>query len=127
MSLCLAAAGLALEIEAASFTLSWRHTIEKTLWEEEWRVEDDMLVLARARIEGSGAGMDPSPQAQLEGGFYVWEPSLKRDSLLLRRDPHAGDWTLCATGRCSVLQEWFGADVDPVTIYPAREGNCAES
>src|SRR5688500_11742053 len=41
MSFCLAAAGLAVEIVAASFTLAWTHTIEKTVWEEDWRVEGD--------------------------------------------------------------------------------------
>ena len=117
MSLCLAAAGLAVEIAASSFTLSWTHTIEKTEWQERWRVESGRLILAEARVKGSGAGMEPPPDARLERGFYVWNPGIERTEILLRRNPHAGDWRLCAAGRCAALGEWFGQDADPVRVH----------
>jgi len=123
MSLCLAAAGLAVEIAASSFTLSWTHTIEKTEWQERWRVESGRLILAEARVKGSGAGMEPPPDARLEGGFYVWNPGIEREAILLRRDPHAGDWRLCAGGRCAALGEWLGRDADPVRLLPCRTAN----
>ena len=125
MSLCLAAAGLAVEIAASSFTLAWTHTIERTEWREEWRIETNRLVLEEARVKGSGAGMEPPPGASLEDGFYVWEPNIERQEIVLRRDPHAGDWRLCATGRCDALGAWLGQNADPVRIYAAREGGCA--
>lgn len=122
--LCVAAAGLAVHIAASSFTLSWTHTVEKTLWEEEWRIEEGGLVLARARVKGSGAGMEPPAAARLEHGFYVWEPDERRASIVLRNDPHAGDWTLCAGGGCAALREWLGGDADPVRLSPATRRGC---
>ena len=126
MSLCLAAVGLAVEIAASSFTLSWTHTIEKTEWQERWRVESGRLVLAEARVKGSGAGMEPPSDARLERGFYVWNPGIEREAILLRRDPHAGDWRLCAIGRCAALGEWLGRDVDPVRLLPCRTANAPD-
>lgn len=117
MSLCLAAAGLAVQIAASSFSLSWTHTIERTRWEEDWHSEGDRLVIDEARVKGSGAGMEPPPEARLENGFYAWSPRLPPlAELVLRRDPHAGDWTLCAAGRCALLAEWLGLHADPVTV-----------
>jgi hypothetical protein len=123
--LCIAAAGIAVHVAASAFTLSWTHTIEKTLWQEEWRVEGDRLVLERARVEGSGAGMEPPPEAQLVGGFYVWEPNVPRSEIVLRREPHAGDWRLCTAERCAALAEWLDREADPVKLSPAGRG-CGE-
>jgi hypothetical protein len=120
MSLCLAAAGLAIEIAASSFTLAWTHTIEKTEWRESWRIEGERLVLTEASVKGSGAGMEPPPEARLQDGFYVWNPGIERAEILLRRDPHAGDWRLCANARCAPLGEWLGRDADPVRLFPCR-------
>jgi hypothetical protein len=116
VSLCLAAAGLALEIAASTFTLAWTHTIEKTEWREDWRIEGGRLVLERARVKGSGAGMEPPTDARLEHGFYVWSPDIARTEILLRRDQRAGDWRLCAAGRCATFGEWLGRDADPVSL-----------
>jgi hypothetical protein len=117
VSLCLAAAGLFVQIAAQSFTLAWTHTIEKTRWEEDWRIEAGHLVLVEARVQGSGAGMDPPEGAVLRDGQYVWRPKLPPlPELILRRARQAGDWTLCATGRCRALREWLGGDSDPVQL-----------
>ncbi len=117
MSLCLAAAGLSVQIAAQSFTLAWTHTIEKTRWEEDWRIEAGHLLLVEARAQGSGAGIDPPEGAVLRDGQYVWRPKLPPlPELILRRAPQAGDWTLCAAGRCRVLREWFGGGSDPVQL-----------
>lgn len=114
--LCLAAAGVAVEVATSGFTLAWTHSIERTHWEERWRVEADRLVLEEARVQGSGAGMEPPPEARREGSFYVWQPQEERRVVVLRRDPHAGDWHLCAGGRCAPLGRWVGNDADPVRL-----------
>ena len=122
MSLCIAAAGLVVQVAASSFTLSWTHTIEKTRWEEDWRVEGDGLVIDEARVQGSGAGMEPPAEARLEGGFYVWAPDIPPvPELVLRRAPEAGDWTLCAAGRCATLGDWLVGEADPVRIRPCQQ------
>jgi hypothetical protein len=125
MSLCLAAAGLAVEIAASAFTLSWTHTVEKVVWQEDWRIEASGLVLDQARVKGSGAGMEPPQGAVLREGFYVWRPGLPAQrELVLRRAAEAGDWQLCAAGRCAGLGEWLGSNADPVRIFGAQAGSC---
>jgi hypothetical protein len=117
-ALCLLGAGAVVRIAATAFTLSWTHTVEKTEWSERWLVEPGRLVLVEARVESSGAGMEPPPEARTAGRFYVWQPNEARREIVLRRDPHAGDWTLCTEGGCDTLGEWLGRDADPVTLKP---------
>jgi hypothetical protein len=117
-ALCIAGGAVILRVAAAAFTLSWTHTIEKTEWIERWQVESDHLVLVEAEVEGSGAGMEPPLDARLEGRFYVWRPNETREEIVLRRDSHAGDWRLCAAGRCAALGDWLKIDADPVALKP---------
>jgi hypothetical protein len=126
MSLCLAAAGIALKIAASAFTLSWTHSVEKTRWEEDWRIAGNRLTLVEARVQGSGAGMEPPAEARLEHGYYVWRPArVPVAELVLRRADQVGDWRLCAGGRCAALGDWLGRDADPVRLSPIHdEGLC---
>lgn len=120
MSLCLAAAGIALRLSATTFTLGWTHSVEQTPWEERWRVTGERLVLDEARIKGSGAGMEPPPEAQFVEGWYVWRPAgAARSEIVLRRGVGVGDWRLC-TGEdgCRAIGAILGADADPVRLYP---------
>ena len=70
LSLCLASAGLVKALSIATFTLVWTHSIEKTDWQEDWRVTPQGLELVRARVKGSGAGMEPPPEARLVDGWF---------------------------------------------------------
>jgi hypothetical protein len=119
VALCLAGAGLTLHLAVATFTLGWTHTVEKTAWEEDWRVEPDALVLTQARIQGSGAGMDPPPEARRVDGWFVWTPdNPRRERIVLRRAAGVGDWRLCAADRpCTPLGDLLGKDADPVTLW----------
>ena len=122
MSLCLAAASAVLSIAATEFSLSLMHSVEKTEWRETWRVTDGGLILDEAAVRGSGAGMEPPPEARLEGGFYVWNPAAAPvPEIVLRRAPQVGDWRLCADGRCADLGEWIGLDADPATLRACPE------
>jgi hypothetical protein len=119
--LCLAGGGAVAKIVASAFTLVWVHTIEKTPWEEEWRIDGGGLVLVEARVKGSGAGMEPPPEARLEDGFYRWTPArVVRESIVVRRSSahNTADWTLCAAGACAPLGDLLPEDADPVTLYP---------
>jgi hypothetical protein len=87
--------------EAPQLTLRWTHSIEKTTWEEVWQRDAAGLVLTEARIEGSGAGMEPPPDARKEGRFWVWSPMLTIAEVNLAHSGAAGDWLLCpADGAC---------------------------
>jgi hypothetical protein len=62
LSLCLASAGVVKTLSIAAFTLVWTHSIEKTDWQEDWRITPKGLELVQARVKGSGAGMEPPPR-----------------------------------------------------------------
>ena len=53
LSLCLASAGLVKTLSVAAFTLVWTHSIEKTDWQEDWRVTSAGLQLAQAQTKSS--------------------------------------------------------------------------
>ncbi|NVN87281.1 MAG: DUF1850 domain-containing protein [Rhodopseudomonas sp.] len=112
MSLCLASAGAIKTLALAAFTLVWTHSIEKVDWQEDWQVTPQGLVLLRARVKGSGAGMEPPPEARLLDGWFQWDvlrPPLPE--LLLGNSAAAGEWRLCEGGRCRTLSEILGHPV----------------
>jgi hypothetical protein len=112
LSLCLAAAGIVKTLALASFTLAWTHSIEKVEWQEDWRVTSEGLELVQARVKGSGAGMEPPPDARLVDGWFQWPP--KRGlmpEVALGNSGAAGEWGLCADGRCRAFSEIFGLPI----------------
>jgi hypothetical protein len=117
-ALCIAGADALVRIAGLAFTLSWTHTVQKTRWEEDWRVAPDRLVLVEARVQGSGAGMEPPPEAVLRDGFYRWRPGTAVPELLLRQDPGAGAWSLCAADGCATIRDRLGRPADPVRLAP---------
>ena len=74
--ICLLVAGVvrAATLPASEFTLSWVHSVQKTLWEERYRVDGDGLLLFEARVQGTGAGMELPPGAILAAGVWTWNP-----------------------------------------------------
>lgn len=119
MNLCLLAVGLIVPLGTADLTLAWTHSVEKTAWEEDWQATDAGLVLTQARIRGSGAGMEPPPDALLEGGFWHWRPNLPpMPRVTLRRSGATADWRICVVGTCRDAGRYLPADADPVTLEP---------
>ncbi len=96
MSLCLATTAVALTVAAQAFTLAWTHSVEKTEWRERWRVEGASLVLAEARVRGSGAGMEPPEGSVLQDGWWVYRRELAVPALRLAVSGATGrGWQLC--------------------------------
>ncbi|MBI1217148.1 MAG: DUF1850 domain-containing protein [Rhodobacteraceae bacterium] len=95
----------ALALVGASFTLSWVHSVEKTGWFERWEVTPAGLHLTEARVQGSGAGMDPGEGAKLVDGWWVWKPTLPPLPELILGDSGAtvSPWTLCTGTTCMAL------------------------
>jgi hypothetical protein len=93
----------------AAFTLVWTHSVEKTDWQEDWRLTPLGLELVQARIKGSGAGMEPPPEASLVDGWFQWAPKRALlPELVLANSGAAGEWRLCSAGNCRTLSEIFG-------------------
>lgn len=110
-TLCLVVAGVVRATLATDqFTLGWQHSVEKTRWQETYRIDGDRLVLASARIQAIGAGMEPPNGAVLRDGWWTWTPALEPIAALpLTQSTYTADWTLCWRERCRDL----GALVPP--------------
>lgn len=120
--LCVATGAAVARLVLDLFTLSWTHSVERTEWQETWRIEAGLLELESARVKGSGAGMDPPPGAVKAGGWYhYWPGRPPVPKLVLARSgaPRAGDYTLCWDGGCTTLAKLVPGR-EPVTLEPCR-------
>jgi hypothetical protein len=128
MGVCLAAAGLLINLPLSSFSLAWTHSIEKIRWEEDYQlvsgVNGRQLQLSMARIRGSGAGMEAPADAVLIEGVWHYKPTLAPlDRLHLMHSSFVGDYSLCWNGECHLLGELLGptAANASVEIYPCPD------
>lgn len=109
-----------------AFTLVWTHSIEKVDWQEDWRVTPAGLELVQARVKGSGAGMEPPPEARLVDGWFQWKPErAPMREVVLGNSGAAGEWRLCQDGMCRTLSEIvghpIGANVTTMSICEQQQ------
>nr|WP_239025095.1 DUF1850 domain-containing protein [Rhodoligotrophos defluvii] len=120
--LCLmAGAALAtLTLPNDRFTLAWTHSVEKQVWEEDYRVGAMGLTLEEARIHGSGAGMEPGPDAALTAdGWWRYHPQRPPlPELTLAASDFTADYRICVEGRCQRLAELIDPGPRSVTLKP---------
>jgi hypothetical protein len=117
LSLCIASAGVVKSLALAAFTLAWTHSVEKIEWQEDWRVGRDGLELAQARVKGSGAGMEPPPEARLVNTWFQWQPHRPPlQEVVLGNSGVAGEWRICGDRRCRTLSEIFGHAIGAAVI-----------
>jgi hypothetical protein len=98
------------------FTLAWNHSVQKTRWEERYRVDGSGLMLIEARVLGSGAGMEPAPDAVLRNGAWTWRPRTPVRELRLTRSGFVPDYTLCWRDRCTELGRLVGNTADGAVV-----------
>ena len=104
MSFCILAGSMVTKVAAATFTLWWMHSVEHIRWTEHWQVTPAGLVVTQARVEGSGAGMDPPEGAIFDGSGWTYRPHVPPQKRVLLADSgDAGSWHLCADGVCRGL------------------------
>lgn len=112
MSLCLATAGVVKSLAVTAFMLSWTHSVERTEWQEDWRVTPQGLEIIEARVKGSGAGMEPPSDARLVDGWFRWTPRLGLlPEVALGNSGLAGEWRLCTEGTCRQLSAILGRPI----------------
>jgi hypothetical protein len=109
--------GKAVAVAASLFTLGWTHSVEKTEWQESWAVMPEGLILQEARVQGSGAGMEPGDDARREGDWWVWTPDLPPlpELVLAASGATASGWTLCDADGC---RELGGHKQEPIVLRP---------
>jgi hypothetical protein len=123
MGVCLIAGAVAKTLQVTAFTLAWTHSVQKTDWQEDWRVTADGLTLVEARIKSSGAGVDPPADARLIDGWWRWRAAAApRKDVILAHSGAAGDWRICITGQCRTLPDIFGR---PLAAEPIVMTACA--
>jgi len=118
---CLLVAGVVrATLPVPEFTLAWDHSVQKSRWEERYRVEGDGLMLLAARVQGSGAGMEPAPSATLHGGWWTWEPRTAVRELRLVHSGYTSDYALCWRDRCQPLAALVGDTADGTVVTVRR-------
>jgi hypothetical protein len=109
-------------IPAETLTLSWTHSVEKTRWEEDYIIRDGRLVLVAARVQGSGAGMEPGHRGVRRGDWWEYRPDIAPQSkITLANSAFTDDYRLCAPGDCRTLASWLSDKVapgKPVDLFP---------
>lgn len=124
MSVCVWIAGKSvLCLAGCAFSLAWTHSVEKTGWVEHWQMRGGEMVQIQARVQGTGAGMEPAPHARLEHGWWVWEPEnplhLKEIHLAVSGATGQG-WRLCAEA-CTDLSRFEGQAVNDLMLAPSND------
>jgi len=122
--LCISAGLIVATLPLQAFTLAWTHSIERIRWEEDYQIVDSRpcrLVLAEARIRGSGAGMEPPDGAILKDSVWHYRPILKPlGELRLSHSPYTAGYEICSDGHCKRLTDILPgiAETQTVVIAP---------
>ncbi|MCB5177306.1 MULTISPECIES: DUF1850 domain-containing protein [Microvirga] len=102
---------------AGALTLAWTHSVEKIAWEEDWRSGPAGLELVEARVRGSGAGMEPPPDARFDNGVWKWRPAVPpQKEIVMRRSGATADWRICISGQCRPMEAYVPAGADPIVM-----------
>ncbi len=105
--ICLIAGLLSVQL-GDEITLRWTHSIQKTVWEEDYRLNDTGLELTEARVRGTGAGMEPPDGAVFTEGAWYYKPSLPLlPVIILRHSPYVAPYILCSREQCKTVVEWL--------------------
>lgn len=126
LALAASAASPTVFVPVQHFTLAWTHSIEKIRWEEDYTVRPAVppqtgwrLQPGMARIQGSGAGMEPPPDAVWRHGAYEYQPLTPPQTLLrLTRSGYTADYDWCVTGRCRPLSALIPTDGGVTLMWP---------
>lgn len=118
--ICVITAAVLLTLPGDGFRLSWVHSVEKTLWSEEWVAVDRQLKLVSAQVQGSGAGIALPDDAMRVQGGWKWIPSLgpQRQLNLAASGATLSGWEICSETQCQSV----GADGGDEAIIRVCDG-----
>lgn len=118
-------------VQAREFTLAWEHSIEKTRWEEDYAVVQRRgqvrLQAKTARVQGSGAGMEPPLDAVRRQQWYEYQPNpWPAAPLRLTRSTYTNDYEWCMHEHCRPLSSWLESDGDVTLLWPCERPQMAD-
>jgi hypothetical protein len=117
MEFCLLAAGATVRLGTLALTLAWTHSVQKTRWEEDYRLTPAGIILTQDRIQGTGAGMEPPPDSVFDGSWWRYTPHIPpQKEIVLRRSGATADWDVCIGGHCKPMSAYVPPKADPVTL-----------
>jgi hypothetical protein len=100
-------------------TLSWRHSVEHVLIEEQWAANEQGLVLLASSTDGLGAGIDVPDTARLVDGRWTFQPALAPQAeVRLANSRFAAGYAVCWQGGCMRLAELAGGADRVVRMVP---------
>lgn len=118
--LCVLVAGVVrATLPGDAMTVSWTHSVQRTQWEERYRLSEGGLVLEEARVQGSGAGMEAGENAVRRDGWWTWQPQLNLPAVTLTRSSYAGDYTICSASACTTLAQLAGPTAEGAAVVIA--------
>jgi len=118
-ALCIVVGTALVQVPAQRFTLRWQHTVEKIVWEEDYVVAGEWLYLSGARVQGSGAGMEPPAGAIRVGSAWHYRPANRwHRTVSLARSAFGQDYELCIDGACRPMSGWAPGPLEPTTLSP---------
>lgn len=121
VAFCFLVAGIVrATLPAPEFTLAWDHSVQKSRWEEHYRLDGDGLVLTEASVTGTGAGMEPPPSATFRNGVWSWQPHTRLPELVLTHSRFTTDYTVCAKRDCRTLSALVGPVDDGAAVIVHR-------
>src|SRR5215218_1525372 len=105
-------------------TLKWTHTVEKSPWEEDYRVVDGALIIEEARIRTGGAGMEPPRDAIWSSGWWRYKPAIgPLEDVILANSEFGEGYTICRGNACQLLRELTPAgELVKITRAPCAGG-----
>ena len=97
--------------------LRWTHSIQKVAWEEDYRRAGNTLQLVSARVRGTGAGMEPPPDAVFRDGAWHYTPSVQSlPGVILSHTPYAPPYIVCNDTLCQPVTAWLPGLSETATI-----------
>ncbi len=123
VALCLVLGAKTVTLPTDHVTVAWHHSIEKTGWQEDYVIRGNRLVLTEARIQGTGARMEPPAGAVLRDGWFHYVPKLgPLPELRLTLSPYTADYRLCWNGQCRAVGRILDATAETAVVVV---GACA--
>lgn len=112
MQLCLTA-GLISVFLGNEITLTWQHSVEKIIWQEDYVATENAVVVVNGRVRGTGAGMEiPKGAVQITDknspNYGAWQyqiPNNKFAKINLTHSQYTAPYSFCNKSSCKTINQ----------------------